>query len=585
MNKIFLSFVVSGSLLASNYKLVPLSSDGIALSSSNLAKSFSADAAFINPANMGFLGQNPQLHFSANYYNVTGSRFENHLTEVGGEPYYNASDAHGKEFTFFLPTLAFVYPVNEQHFVGFAGYTDFAGVYGWNSDYAKALTDTMDIRGGTLALSYAFKPTSELSLGAAITANHTRLKFSLVKDNAMNPRYTYKNDYPIWTYTDKDGNLVERHKSWVYSGNVKTDNGYKFGYKLSLTYAPKYFDEKLRFSLLYNSSYKNEFKGNMDFKMSKFGMHDFARLQFDSFDSAIKDPNHPYYGYTMMQILDAGVKQDHSILQNPLYKELLGMAAGLGSLKYDIDQGNYDKSVGYSGYASANFLYPANANFGIAYEYGKHEFMFNMGRTFWSKAKTLDLKIATPQMPKSLELLAGTVGGMCAGVNPATGQALPQASNCSSVDELQKVVAQAITMLKAQNQLSDRDTQQMQEYFFASVLQASLEQGWKDTTLLSFGYRYNYDKDLSLMLGFSTEDSPVRREKISFLAKDSRMYNYSLGFEYRINKQLKVTGAGAYQHYADVKVDNVTDNILIQTKGKFSNQSNQIVNFGVNYEF
>lgn len=577
MNKIFLSFVVSGSLLASNYKLVPLSSDGIALSSSNLAKSFSADAAFINPANMGFLGQNPQLHFSANYYNVTGSKFKNHLTDVGGEPYYNASDAHGKEYTFFLPTIAFVYPINEQHFVGFAGYTDFAGVYGWNSDYAKALTDTMDIRGGTLALSYAFKPTSELSLGAAITANHTRLKFNLIKDNAMNPRYNYDNNYPTWI--DKDGNI--RHKSWVYDGSVKADNSYKFGYKLALTYAPKYFDEKLRFSLLYNSSYKNDFKGNMDFKMSKFAMYDFA-------SAIMYTPQSD--GDSIASVLpkfDYAIKNNPALLNNKQFQELLGMAAGLGSLKYDMDQGNYDKSVGYNGFASANFLYPANANFGIAYEYGKHEFMFNMGRTFWSKAKSLDLKINTPQMPKSLELLAGTVGGMCAGFNPATGQALPQASNCSSVDELQKVVSQAITMLKAQNQLSDKDTQQMQEYFFASVLAeaASLENGWKDTTLLSFGYRYNYDKELSLMLGFSTEDSPVRREKISFLAKDSRMYNYSLGFEYRINKQLKVTGAGAYQHYADINVDNTVDNILIQTKGKFSNQSNQIVNFGVNYEF
>ena len=59
----------------------------------------------------------------------------------------------------------------------------------------------------------------------------------------------------------------------------------------------------------------------------------------------------------------------------------------------------------------------------------------------------------------------------------------------------------------------------------------------------------------------------------------------SLGLEYRLNKNLKITGAGAYQHYADVRVNNVTDNILIQTKGKFSNQSNQIVNVGINYEF
>lgn len=555
MNKIFLSFVVSGSLLASNYKLVPLSSDGIALSSSNLAKSFSADAAFINPANMGFLGQNPQLHFSANYYNVTGSRFENHLTEVGGEPYYNASDAHGKEFTFFLPTLAFVYPINEQHFVGFAGYTDFAGVYGWNSDYAKALTDTMDIRGGTLALSYAFKPTSELSLGASITANHTRLKFSLIKDNAKNPRY-YPSDLAEMNRVWIDNEGKAHPYSWVYSGNVKTDNGYKFGYKLSLTYAPKYFDEKLRFSLLYNSSYKNEFKGNMDFKMTKFAMYDFANNLTPKSEESFTNLN-------MNPIEAAAMGIGLAALASEVYRFDPTTGQVIGVLPTQNDK------VGYSGYASANFLYPANANFGIAYEYGKHEFMFNMGRTFWSKAKTLDLKIHKPEVPLALQEATMKFMQACQ----------MQADKCGKIETFQQVAMGVGATLKPE------EKQAIEEYFFASVLQTSLEQGWKDTTLLSFGYRYNYDKDLSLMLGFSTEDSPVRREKISFLAKDSRMYNYSLGFEYRINKQLKVTGAGAYQHYADVKVDNVTDNILIQTKGKFSNQSNQIVNFGVNYEF
>lgn len=575
MNKIFLSLVVSGSLLASNYRLIPLSSDGIALSSSNLAKSFSADAAFINPANMGFLGYNPQLHFSLNYYNITGSRFKNHLTEVNNEPYYNASDAHGKEFTFFLPTIAFVYPINEQHFVGFAGYTDFAGVYGWNSDYAKSLADTMDIRGGTLALSYAFKPTSELSLGASITANHTKLKFKIKKDNAKNPRYVYGNEYPLWT----DENGVSRHKLWVYDGDVRADNGYNFGYKLALTYAPKYFDEKLRFSLVYNSSYKNNFEGNMNFRISKFGMYDFASDIVNRLN--IKDAN----GISQIQKLDAGLKANPLLLQDKQVQTLLGMAAGLGSLKNDINNANQDKPVAYNGYASSNFLYPANANFGIAYEYGKHEFMFNMGRTFWSKAKTLDLKLNPSKNDEKLKLLAGTVGLACAGIDPS-GKPNGVKVSCSSVEELEKVVIATIAKLKAGAMLSDKDTQDIQEYFLSNAFNStSLEQGWRDTTLLSFGYRYNYDKYLSFMLGFSTEDSPVRREKISFLAKDSRMYNYSIGFEYRINKQLKVTGAGAYQHYADVKVDNVTDNILIQTKGNFSNQSNQIVNFGINYEF
>lgn len=578
MNKIFLSLVVSGSLLASNYRLIPLSADGIALSSSNLAKSFGADAALINPANMGFLGQNPQLHFSANYYNVVGSRFKNELyTGVEGERYYNASDAHGKEYTFFLPTIAFVYPINNQHYLGFAGYTDFAAVYGWRDDYAKALADTMDIRGGTAAISYAYKPIEELSLGASLTLNHSRLKFSIIKDNAKNPRYNFPNDKDTWV--DDEGIL--RHKSWVYDGKVKADNGYKLGYKLSLTYVPKYFDEKLRLSLLYNSSYRNNFKGNMDFRISKFAMADVASSVLKPLEEPINDPTSSANGLTTIQAFDGVLKANPMLLQNPKFQEMLGMIAGFGSLQHDILNGNYDKSVNYSGFVSANFLYPANANFGIAYEYGKHEFMFNMGRTFWSKAKSLDLKINAPQMPNQLKLLAGAVGATCAGINPSTGQPTGVNMPCSSSKELMAVVELAIKQLN----FSDKDTQAIQDYFLASVLQASLEQGWKDTTLLSFGYRYNYDEELSLMLGFSTEDSPVRREKISFLAKDSRMYNYSLGFEYRLNKQLKVTGAGAYQHYADVNVSNATDNILLQTKGKFSNQSNQIVNFGINYEF
>lgn len=548
MNKVFLSFVVSGSLLASNYKLVPLSADGVALSSSNLAKSFSADAAFINPANMGFLGQNPQLHFSSNFYNVAGSRFTNELsTGIDGESYYNATNAHGKEFSFFLPTIAFVYPINEKHFLGAAAYTDFAAVYGWNGDYAKALTDTMDIRGGTVAISYAYKPIDELSLGASLTANHTRLKFNLVKDNAKNPRYLPSDPSNVdRVWFDNDGK--PHPYSWVYEGNARVDNGYKFGYKLALTYAPKYFDEKLRFSLLYNSSYKNEFKGNMDFKISKFGMADFILANQSSLSS----------GYSQ--------------------EDLLKMAIGVGALASDVyktdTSGNVtgvlpsqDDKVGYSGYASANFLYPANANFGIAYEYGKHEFMFNMGRTFWSKAKTLDLKINAPKEPEILQTALAMVMQAC------------QTQSCQTQEDFKKVA------MGVGAKLTIEQKQAIEEYFFSSVLQNSLEQGWRDTTLFSFGYRYNYDKELSLMLGFSTEDSPVRREKISFLAKDSRMYMYSLGLEYRLNKNLKVTGAGAYQHYADVKVNNITDNILIQTKGKFSNQSNQIVNVGINYEF
>ncbi|WP_267523936.1 OmpP1/FadL family transporter [Campylobacter sp. MG1] len=556
MNKIILSFVVSGSLLASNYRLVHLSSDGVALSSSNLAKSFSADAAFINPANMAFLGDKPRLHTSINYYNISGSRYKNNLKTVNGKPYLNASDTHGKEFTFFLPTIAAVYPINDRHYVGLAGYSDFAAVYGWNGDYAKALIDTMDIRGGTLAISYAYKASSELSFGASLKVNYAKVKYSLIKDNAKNPRYVpVDGRKPILTVYDDNGVSQNIYPSFAYSGSGKADTKYTLGYSLSATYRPDYFDNKLSFSLLYNSSHNNRFRGNFDFKMSKFAMHDFM---YSLIPSSLENINPS---------------------DNKKMGELLGMAIGYASVITETvnpitgkPQKSQDDTVHYSGPMATSMLYPANVNLGIAYEHGKHEFMFNIGRTFWKKSKELSIDINVPNMPGKLQELAYKLGEAC-----------KQQDLCKDGEQLNpiKVITEASKLAAS---LSPDERKQIQEYILANFIKQSFDQGYKDTTLISLGYRYNYSDELSFMLGFATEDSPVRRQKISFLAKDSRMYMYSAGVEYRFDKQLTLSLSGAYQHYADIEINNV-DNLLLYSSGKFSRQSNQIINLGINYEF
>lgn len=580
MNKLFLSFVVSGSLLASNYRLVNLSSDGVALSSSNLAKSFSADAAYYNPANMAFLGDRPKLHSSMNYYNVSGSRYKNYLHKTSdGNPYLNASDAHGKESAFFLPTVAITYPINDKHYVGLAGYTDFAAVYGWNSDYAKALADTMDIRGGTLAISYAYKVSDELSLGASLKANYARLKFSLVKDNAKNPRYIPADDRkPVLTGVEFTDGKHDIYPHFVYGGKAEGDTKYTLGYSASLTYAPNRFDNKLRFSLLYNSAHNNRFRGNFDFRMSKFGMSDFIGGQAAA---------------TITNINPTNTNQITKLLPVAIAYGSLVTEAGAPALGIPSKKGQ-DETVAYNGPMSVNMLYPANLNFGIAYEYGRHEFMFNLGRTFWKKSKELSIDINVPNPPDKLKYLALELGQFCNNpknptacvVTNGSGMPIDSSGNIATdpskmILDAKKIIAKSLELA---SKLTPEEHKAIQEFMLASIIKQSFDQGYKDTTLISLGYRYNYSDELSFMLGFSTEDSPVRRQKISFLAKDSRMFMYSAGVEYRFDKQLSINLSGAYQHYADVEIHDV-DNVLLFSSGKFSRQSNQIINLGINYEF
>lgn len=570
MRKLILLFAVSGSLLASNYRLVPMSSHGIALSSSNLAKSFNADAVFINPANMAFL-DNAQMHFSLNYYNIIGSKFKN--TFNGAEyGYYNASDDYGKNFLVILPTFAYTTPLTENSYVGVAAYTDFAALYGWNGDYAKSLADKMDVRGGTVALSYAYKFNPELSFGASITANYTKLRFGLHKDNAKSLNY-YKaqnatHNKPTWV--DSNGNI--RDSYWAYSGKADTHNDIEYGYKLALTYAPEKFDEKLRFSAVYNSKYMSEFYGTLDFSISKFELTDFY------FRAGLGTNTMAYAFDYMLKNYGLDVASKHPFFQSYFGINTIISAILLDVFEFDPIDGSplntfasQDDPMRFHGALQTAFLYPESINFGIAYEYGKHEFMVNVGRTFWHKFKRLSVDINAPTIPIKTMQLIGATAKTC------------EAIGCENSGKLQEAIKAAMQTIG----FSDKDKQEMETFMIGTLLNDSIAQKWKDTTLISLGYRYNYDDKWSFMAGFATEDSPVRREEITFLAKDSRMYMYSLGVEYRHSKNLIFNLSAMHQKYKDAEVDttNHSSAIFMITKGKFKKQSNQIINFGFSYIF
>lgn len=540
MKKILLSCIASSFLLASNYRIVNLSSDAIALSGANLAKSYGADAAVINPANMAFLGQDAQLDLSLNYYHIHGSKYTDEYrqeSKAQGKEYLNAKDDRGSNFNFGMPELSFVLPLNEEHYLGFAAYTDFDAVYGWEGNYAQSLVKKLDMRGGTLALSYAYKVTDEYSLAFSLFANHTKLKFYNTKDNALNQDYPNNPKSNNGTYTPH----------WVYDASFKANNNIKFGFKTALTYVPNYLDNKFRFSLVYKSAYNNDFEGDLNVRILTWGMFDFVK------NTMAANP---------------------SLVTSKLPQALVPILTAALEVFKTSPQSFLNNYMTYNGNANINLLYPASLNVGFAYEYDKHDFLLNLGYTFWSKFNGINLNAQVPELSASdLEKIQKAYQALAA----ANGAAKPAAAPAAAANGATNG-ASAIQALLADEKIKS--------YLLATMLNQNLDTKWKDTLLISLGYRYKYNDDLALMFGFQTENTPISRRDVTFLSKDSRVFMYSLGADYKYNKNLSFQSALAYQAYADIGLENnAVDDILIKAKGQFKDQYNIIFNMGLKYKF
>lgn len=542
MKKLLLYCIASSFLFASNYRIVNLSTDAIALSGANLAKSYGADAAVINPANMAFLGQDAQFDLSLNYYHIQGSKYTDEYRQESknqGKEYLNAKDDRGSNFNFAMPEFSFVLPLNEEHYLGAALYTDFDAVYGWEGNYAQSLVKKLDMRGGSFALSYAYKVTDEYSLAFSVVANHTRAKFSNTKNNALNQ------DYPN---NPKTQGAYTPH--WVYDASFKSNNNIKFAFKTALTYVPNYLDNKFRFSLVYKSAYNNNFEGDLNVHILTWGMFDFV---------------------------NATIASNPSLVLNALPKELTPVLNIALEVFKKNPQNFLNNYMSYNGKASVNMLYPASLNVGFAYEYDKHDFLLNLGYTFWSKFNGIHLNIQVPNL--SAQDMQKIQQAVTAITSEAQKQALTTATNTNSVATTTNNAA-ATAM---QGLLAD---EKIKSYLLGTMLKQSLDTKWKDTLLISLGYRYKYDDNLALMFGFQTENTPISRKDITFLSKDSRIFMYSLGADYKYNNNLSFQTALAYQAYADIGLENDTvDDILIKAKGHFKDQYNIIFNVGLKYKF
>jgi len=114
------------------------------------------------------------------------------------------------------------------------------------------------------------------------------------------------------------------------------------------------------------------------------------------------------------------------------------------------------------------------------------------------------------------------------------------------------------------------------------LLQPSMDnpvtKNWKDTNTIRIGLTQKLD-NLTLMAGFTIDETPVAEESLSFELPGTDSKYISGGLEYQINEKLNANFGILYS----VKEDRVVNNDYIQ--GEFPSGTVYIVSTGIGYKF
>ncbi len=79
-----------------------------------------------------------------------------------------------------------------------------------------------------------------------------------------------------------------------------------------------------------------------------------------------------------------------------------------------------------------------------------------------------------------------------------------------------------------------------------AIFDSAIPKNWKDTNTYRIGITHQYNDKLKLMAGFAIDESPAPNNTLGFELPDSDAKLYSAGFEYKINKDMRVGLAYLY---------------------------------------
>ena len=233
LNKIILLSLGASLVSGSGFKIPEQSGDSVAMAASNVATSFSADAAYYNPANMVFMPVHHEIGFSQQYLRLGSLEFKNESTRFGNQNY----DTSSKVGHFYVPGLNVISPfITENIRFGMSLSVPAGMTMRWDDPYPKSIAEIFQIQVLELAPSIAYMINDQLSI-------------------AVGPRAVYA--------TGKAKNEVKNAQ--IAPGvelNARREmegNSWDFGYNAALAYRPT---ENLSLAATYRSKVNMTLKGD-----------------------------------------------------------------------------------------------------------------------------------------------------------------------------------------------------------------------------------------------------------------------------------------------------------------------------------
>ncbi len=121
----------------------------------------------------------------------------------------------------------------------------------------------------------------------------------------------------------------------------------------------------------------------------------------------------------------------------------------------------------------------------------------------------------------------------------------------------------------------------------APYFDAVKPKNWKDVNAYRLGVTHQYSDALKLMAGFAIDKNPAPESTVGFELPDSDAKLYSVGFEYKLNKQMSFGMAYLYDDKESRTIDNRVNEADPRTgiHGTFTDSAAHLVTASLKYKF
>jgi long-chain fatty acid transport protein len=115
----------------------------------------------------------------------------------------------------------------------------------------------------------------------------------------------------------------------------------------------------------------------------------------------------------------------------------------------------------------------------------------------------------------------------------------------------------------------------------AAAFDTPKEKNWRDTNTFRVGVKYKYNDKLTLLAGYSYDQTPIKDKYLSYELPDANAHIFSAGFSYQYDKKLTFGAGMLYDYKKEREISNNINGI----RGEFSKGGAILATTGVVYKF